>query len=257
MPLRAPTDGERRRRGERDDKRSLDLSLAHPLALYSPQPPAGGEDLDSCNITMTPTCLRTLYSFPPAKRAAKSNSYGIAEFSPASYLGSDLDLYFSEYSPKLVGQRPIEVGIDGGAEQNATYGFNFQGRINLNLQIAMTLVAPQKVTLLQAGDDIVGASFNTVLDALDASYCTYEGGEDPTLDPTYPDQQPGGYDGPKSCGILKPPGVLTTPVTLSEAQLTPLYEERQCHEYAKLGLMGTTVLYSASDYGVLSPSRHS
>lgn len=25
---------------------------------------------------------------------------------------------------------------------------------------------------------------------------------------------------------------------------------RQCYEYAKLGLMGTTILYSSGDYGV-------
>lgn len=40
---------------------------------------------------------------------------------------------------------------------------------------------------------IIGGSFNTFLDALDASYCTYEGGDDQNEDPTYPDVL-GGYD---------------------------------------------------------------
>jgi tripeptidyl-peptidase-1 len=41
------------------------------------------------------------------------------------------------------------------------------------------VVYPQKVTLYQVGDTIVGASFNNFLDALDASYCTSGGGDDP------------------------------------------------------------------------------
>lgn len=68
----------------------------------------------------------------------------------------------------------------------------------------MALVAPQQVTLYQAGDlpqgstfhsipsfeNLLtnlakGASFNNLLDALDASYCTFEGGDDPTQDGQY------------------------------------------------------------------------
>ena len=43
------------------------------------------------------------------------------------------------------------------------------------------LVYPQKVTLFQTGDIIEGASFNNFLDALDASYCTFEGGDNTEL----------------------------------------------------------------------------
>lgn len=32
--------------------------------------------------------------------------------------------------------------------------------------------------------------------------------------------------------------------------MTPFYAQRQCNEYAKLGLMGVTVLYSSGDDGV-------
>ena|ERR1700722_5053696 len=76
----------------------------------------------------------------------------------------------------------------------------------------MTLVTgEQKVTLYQVGDMIegasilflalhrlmrglTGASFNNLLDALDDSYCTYEGGDDPSEDGIYPDSAPGGYN---------------------------------------------------------------
>lgn len=63
----------------------------------------------------------------------------------------------------------------------------------------MTLVGSQPVTLYQTGDLVEGvsnkvrsfyyfklndfqASFNNLLDALDGSYCTFEGGDDPTED---------------------------------------------------------------------------
>lgn len=41
----------------------------------------------------------------------------------------------------------------------------------------------------------IGASFNNFLDAIDGSYCTFEGGDDPSQDGIYPDTQPGGYAG--------------------------------------------------------------
>ena len=258
VPVHAPADTERphrlaREAGKRTDLASLGLAGSVPLSSRPAPPPqlTMGNDLNSCNITMTSTCLRALYSFPQAKEAVRGNTFGVVEFSPASYSSSDLDLYFSHYAPELVSKRPLEVGIDGGAEQPFIENPGLQGGPNLDLMNTMVLVAPQKVTLLQAGDNIDGASFNTVLDALDASYCTYDGGDDPTFDPVYPDLQPGGYNGSKACGIMKPPAVLSTDVSLNEAQLTPFYEERQCHEYAKLGLMGTTVLWAASNYGVL------
>lgn len=76
-------------------------------------------------------------------------------------------------------------------------GFDFNGESDLDLQYSMTLVDPQPITLLQTGDIPegtwiiavwagydpqyrIGASFNNLLDAVDGSYCTFEGGDDPT-----------------------------------------------------------------------------
>jgi len=114
----------------------------------------------------------------------------------------------------------------------------------------MTLVAPQKVTLYQAGDLPEGASFNNLLDALDASYCTFEGGDDPNDDGIYPDPLAGGFDKPESCGIVKPANIISTSYGMNEADVTLFYAQRQCAEYGKLGLMGTTILYSSGDDGV-------
>ena len=54
----------------------------------------------------------------------------------------------------------------------------------------------------------------------------------------------------EDCGTVKPASVISISYGYSEADLTPFYAERQCTEYAKLGLMGVTFLFSSGDYGV-------
>jgi len=118
----------------------------------------------------------------------------------------------------------------------------------------MSLVYPQKVTLYQVGDLVEGASFNNFLDAIDGSYCTYDGGDDPDQDGVYPDPYgtaaEGAYQGPENCGGFAATKVISTSYGYNEADLTPAYEMRQCHEYMKLGLQGVTFVYSSGDYGV-------
>ena len=111
----------------------------------------------------------------------------------------DLDLFFANYSKRQVHKTPIEDLIDGAVVQTTTQGFEYNGESDLDLEYAMTLINPQQVTLYQAGDLVEGASFNNFLDAIDGSYCTYEGGDDPTQDAVYPDPF-GGYQGPENCG---------------------------------------------------------
>jgi tripeptidyl-peptidase-1 len=53
----------------------------------------------------------------------------------------------------------------------------------------------------------------------------------------------------ESCGIIKPPLVVSISYGQDEATATHRYAIRQCNEYGKLGLLGTTVLYSSGDYG--------
>ena len=76
--------------------------------------------------------------------------------------------------------------------------FDFNGESDLDLEYAMSLTNPQPVVLLQTGDLVegmyltcllhlvlhddpvgpfVGASFDNWLDAVDASFCTFEGGD--------------------------------------------------------------------------------
>ncbi|KAF2121046.1 peptidase S8/S53 domain-containing protein [Lophiotrema nucula] len=207
------------------------------------------KQLKDCDKQITPWCLRVLYKFPPGFTSNPKNSYGIVEYTPQAYVPSDLDLFFKNFSMKQVGDRPILDSIDGGVVQQTNMSFNFNGESDLDLEYAMTLVYPQKVTLYQVGDEVEGASFNDFLDGIDASYCTYEGGDDPVQDATYPDPY-GGYQGPKDCGKYAPTKVISTSYGYNEHDLTPAYEQRQCNEYMKLGMLGVSVLYSSGDYGV-------
>ena len=107
-----------------------------------------------------------------------------------------------------------------GVVQTIQQEFDYNGESNLDLQYAMNLVnlvgSKQDVILYQVGDIpqglrhfflasfrgnelnansllIIGASFNNFLDASDGAYCSFEGGDDPTQDASYPDTYPNGY----------------------------------------------------------------
>ena len=97
--------------------------------------------------------------------------------------------------------------------------------------------------------DSVG-TFNIFLDALDGSYCTYLGGDQPYVDPAYPDPNEGGYKGPLQCGGAPMSNVFSVSYGQIEGALPRFYQERQCHEWMKLALQGVSVLYASGDSGV-------
>ncbi|KAJ8066000.1 hypothetical protein OCU04_005094 [Sclerotinia nivalis] len=209
--------------------------------------------LATCNTHITPDCLRALYGLPTQGPSAKGNSYGIVEYTPQAYLPADLDLFFGNFSPALVGSRPKFDSIDGGVLQTTVESFDYNGESDLDLEYGMTLAYPQKVTLYQTGDIGEGASFNNFLDAIDGAYCKSGGGDDPDNDSVFPDPYGNSsdyYKGPQNCGGFAATNVISTSYGYDETDLSPAYEVRQCNEYLKLGLQGITVLYSSGDYGV-------
>jgi tripeptidyl-peptidase-1 len=206
--------------------------------------------LETCDQIITPDCLRALYSINYKPVSTAKNTYGIVEFTPQSFLAGDLDLFFGNFSPSLVGVRPKSVLIDGAVVQITNQSFDFNGESDLDLQYGMALTNPQPITLLQTGDLVEGAGFDNWLDAVDGSFCTFEGGDDPTQDGIYPDPLPGGFNGPESCGIVAPPHTVSVSYLQDEVTATAAFANRQCAEYAKLGLLGTTVFHSSGDNGV-------
>ncbi|KAJ7053295.1 peptidase S8/S53 domain-containing protein [Mycena amicta] len=204
-----------------------------------------------CDQAFTPACIRSLYNMTYVPKATDRNSFGIVSQAPATYLQSDLDTFFANFLPSLVGKSPSFVSIDGGTVNGTDVGED--GWI---LQYTMTLVEPQPVTMLQVGTLITGnfLSFNEWLDAVDGSYCTSDGGDDLTYDPQFPNLPIGDFQ-EHSCGTVKPPYVISNSRADFEYRLSPFYTQRQCNEFAKLGLMGVTVLFSAGNAGAAGTTR--
>ncbi|MCJ1248318.1 hypothetical protein MMC30_005535 [Trapelia coarctata] len=218
--------------------------------LSGPTPDASvAYTLANCNQFVTPDCLRALYNLPNGTLA--KSSYAVVEYTPQAYLQSDLNKFYSTVSRQIPqGTGPLFDSIDGGVDQTTSQNFNTNGESDLDLEYAIALVYPQKVTLYQTGDTVESGSFNTFLDAIDGSYCTYQGGDNAAQgDPTYPDPNTGGYK-KHDCGRYTPASVISASYGSNEADFTAAYEQRQCNEYMKLGMQGVTVLYSSGDSGV-------
>lgn len=171
----------------KERKRALQ-TIAPPVKLGSPSgfngPKTNGKKVDGsttlgladCDEFITPICLQTLYNFKNYRPiSTHKNTFGIVEFTPQAFLQPDLDMFFHNFSKTQVGQKPILVSIDGGVAQTTNQSFNFNGESDLDLEYGMVLTNPQPVLLLQTGDLVEGAGFDNWLDAVDKSFCTFEG----------------------------------------------------------------------------------
>jgi len=158
------------------------------------------------------------------------------------------------------GTHPTLDSIDGGFAP-VTNISQAGGEANLDFELAIPIIYPQTTTLYQTddpyyaeGDSNATGIFNTFLDAIDGSYCTYsaygETGNDPVLDPKYPDPNPGGYKGQSMCGVYKPTNVISISYGEQEQDLPAYYQQRQCNEFLKLGLQGVSIFVASGDTGV-------
>ncbi|KAL8286786.1 hypothetical protein RQP46_004314 [Phenoliferia psychrophenolica] len=182
----------------------------------------------------TLACLEALYGYGGyTQKATMLNSYGIVEYTPQSFSPQDLDMFFKQYRPDLVGKRPDVHTLLAGFVVPFPTEATLNAESDLDLEYAMSVGFQ--------------GSFNNFLDGLDASYCTYEGGDD-----LQAGDMPYTLGGllPGQCGALPFSAVISTSYGSDEYGSTAAYQQRQCYEYGKLGMQGTTFLYSSGDYGV-------
>ncbi|KAL9108243.1 MAG: hypothetical protein Q9227_006981 [Pyrenula ochraceoflavens] len=183
-----------------------------PPPINMPHSVYHSNETANCDVAITPACIQALYRVPagrPGRTVSPDNSFDGAN-------------------------APVAVSNAGGES-------------DLDLQLAYPIIYPQTITLYQTDDLFYSNSpnstatgiFNTFLDAIDGSYCTYsaynETGNDPVLDPTYPDPNPGGYKGPLQCGVYKPTPVISISYGEQEQDLPAYYQERQCNELTNVG----------------------
>lgn len=220
------------------------------------------QNLSSCDTLITPACIAALYNIPPGNKSDPSNTLGIFEAELQWYDQYDLDLFYKEYAPWIpAGNHPININIDGGVAE--TDNVSIAGpEAMLDIELAYPIVWPQNVTIFNVddipyqtwGNNSYTWGYNTLLDAIDGSYCTYtaygETGNAPGIDPTYPDTQPGGYNGTLQCGVFEPTNVISFSYGGPEAAVPIAYQKRQCNEYLKLGLQGITFIFASGDSGV-------
>ncbi|KAI0482591.1 subtilisin-like protein [Xylariaceae sp. FL0804] len=224
----------------------------------------------TCSIYVDANCTRAQYDIPLGKTAVEGNQLGIFESLDDHYSKKDLDEYFATLYPELHvpnGTYPEERLIDGAIgsveEPSPVYPLEVGLESSLDFDSAMPLIYPQGTVLFQTDDEYYEYTgnfegfWNTFLDAIDGSYCTYSAfGEtgDCTLpecvDPKYPDFHPGGYKGQLQCGVYAPTNVVSVSYGADEAGLPNFYMRRQCSEWMKLALQGTTVVMSSGDSGV-------
>ena len=206
------------------------------------------------------------YGIPESKTAAAGNKLGIFESLDVHYSRKDLDIYFSTLYPDIPqGTYPEERLIDRaiGAIEDTTQLVPIDLEAPLDFDSAGPLIYPQELVLFQEDDEYYESTgnfsgfWNTFLDAIDGSYCTYsaygETGdctEEACLDPAYPDLNPGGYKGALECGVYKPTNVISISYGGAEASYPDFYMKRQCNEWMKLALQGVTTVMSSGDSGV-------
>ncbi|KAH7175335.1 peptidase S8/S53 domain-containing protein [Dactylonectria macrodidyma] len=229
------------RAGKTKRSRAVDSHHTYSSPPYKIPTP---EDLSKCDLSWTPECIRKLYGIPLGTKAAPNNSLGIYGFGDA-YNQANLNNFWSKFAkfiPKGTGPKVNSInGAKAPGEENG-------GEELLDLQMAYPIVYPQKVTIFQTPYSNGGGILNDFLDAVDASYCRYDGGDDPEFDPKFPVF--GGWQGPAMCGKYQVTNVVSISYAVDESSLSRHYVQRQCHEWMKLALRGVTVVVAAGDRGV-------
>ncbi|KAL6807472.1 subtilisin-like protein [Trichoderma sp. SZMC 28013] len=230
---------------------------------------------------ITPSCIQYLYNVSKGDKRAPGNSLGV--FASGSwYSPTGLKAFLANYTDIPPETTLLNITID--VSQTHYDEPDGSGEADLDVQMSLPLVYPQNVTIYQVDDDyyttygreIYWGMFQSWLNAIDGSYCNYtafgETGNDPEIDPTYPDnhENPGDpdggipegwYRGPPQCGTAKSTNVYSISYGWDEQLLPYNYMHRQCNEFMKLSLMGTTIVASTADLGsapsnICDPSKY-
>ncbi|KAL7940291.1 peptidase S8/S53 domain-containing protein [Trichoderma barbatum] len=220
----------------------------------------------TCHQYVTADCVRAQYGIPNNTLAASGNELGIYQIYQ-HYSKHDLDVYWSNVYPHIPnGTYPEERlinGAIGSIESRPDLPLTAGGEAHLDFDSSWPLIWPQRAVLFQEGNyaselsrDTIGI-WNDMLDAIDGSYCNFTAYgygnicPDPRCKSTaYPDPRPNGYNNSQQCGVYKPTNVISMSYEAGELFYPDAYMMRQCAEFMKLALQGTTVVVSSGDDGV-------
>lgn len=146
---------------------------------------------------------------------------GVFEEGEEMYRQLDLDAFFESYTkhvPKGTKPKVDLIDYPKGVRPDPNLAY---GEAALDLQIAMPIIYPQRLELYQAHNDVrqftwLSGFLSPWLDAIDGTYCNYDGGDDPAIDGDNPD---------KSCGDFKPTNVISVSYGLDEFAWSTKYNK--------------------------------
>lgn len=112
----------------------------------------------------------------------RGNAFSHADNLLQPWNQKDLNIFFSNCYPDIAnGTHPISRNIDGGIAKTKDIS-KAGAETGLDLDTAYPIIYPQKITVFNVDDrlyqreinDTYTWGFNSFLDAIDGSYCTYK-----------------------------------------------------------------------------------
>lgn len=230
--------------GMQIDRRNAKGKSASMIATKEPMSVNPSFAATGCNSAVTPACIRDIYGVTQSTSKIAGNELGMFESGGEMHKQSDLNLFYGKYAtniPKGFGPTIHYIDFNG----NNPDGSDAQGEAALDFDMALPIVYPQGSVLYQTNSNFDGQThlgfINQFLDAVDGTYCTSGGGDDPDVDGTTPNE---------SCGDFKPANVISFSYGLAENNWPAAYQKRQCDEFMKLGLQGSSIVFASGDGGV-------
>ncbi|KAI0690231.1 peptidase S8/S53 domain-containing protein [Cerioporus squamosus] len=212
------------------------ITLIHPTTQFIPPTHAYGYSMNelvtretgppaACAQAITPSCLQKMYNIPPDRATAKENSLYMSGFGQEVANLDDLKGYLSQFRTDIKDLNFRVLSIDG-APNDGTGTFE----ANSDTQITVGLATNVPITYLKAGNAADGITADDLLSELQFLL-----------------KQPEG----------QLPAVLTTSYVFQESEDLASYARTVCSMYARLGAMGTSVIFAAGDSGVAGGFLHS
>ncbi|KAI8630014.1 subtilisin-like protein [Xylariaceae sp. FL1651] len=187
----------------------------------------------SCNVTITPECLRALYNIGETQANPKAPGFfGVSGFLEEYAKHDALDEFLGRWAPYALAQNFTTISVNGGLN-NQTDTVDDDVEANLDMQYAASIGFGQTINYYSTGGR---GPIVPDLDQPDAA----TGSNEPYLEYlTYLLRQPDN----------KLPHTLTTSYGEDEQSVPKEYVKKVCTLFGQLGARGVSVLFSSGDTG--------
>ncbi|KAJ7689567.1 subtilisin-like protein [Mycena rosella] len=175
---------------------------------------------DSCNSSMTPTCIQALYGVPTTPATQYSNGIAVAGFINQFARRADLSNFLQSFRPDMSATTTFMTQKldDGRNRQNASLAGI---EANLDIQYTVGIATNVPISFVSVGNTFEDGGLQGFLDIVNFLL-----DEDDI------------------------PQVMSTSYGNNEANIPPALAFKLCEAYMALGARGTSILFSTGDGGV-------